>query len=290
MKRFDIAIIGTGPAGLEAAITAKIRGKDILLLGNSYLSDKVFKAQSIDNYLGFSNISGGDMQRMFLEHLDRLDISITEDRVNAVYAMGSYFAIQGHTKNYEASAVILATGVSAVKTYPGEIENLGRGVSYCATCDAALYRGKTAAVIAFSEKEEAEAEFLAEIAEQVYYFKMYENECGIKGDNINVISDKVPEAIKRTGQGVCVIAGDKEFMVDGVFVLRENVMPTQLVPGLEMTDNHVKVGRSMETNISGCFACGDVTGTPYQYIKAAGEGNVAALSAVDYLRKLQKEK
>ena len=80
-----------------------------------------------------------------------------------------------------------------------------------------------------------------------------------------------------------LVTDSGEVSVDGVFILRESVAPSQLVPGLETEDNHVKVNRKLETSIPGCFACGDITGTPYQYIKAAGEGNVAALSAVAYL-------
>ena len=136
MERYDIAIIGTGPAGLEAAITAKIRNKKILLLGSRDLSLKVEKAHTIQNYLGLPNVSGTDLKAAYEAHLKALAIEITEDKINAIYAMGQYFALQGNGTNYEAQTVILATGVSTAKPYPGEEEFLGRGVSYCATCDA----------------------------------------------------------------------------------------------------------------------------------------------------------
>ena len=139
MERYDIAIIGTGPAGLEAAVTAKIRNKNILLFGNKSLSNKIEKAHTIKNYLGLPEISGEDLQNSFKKHLEQMEIEITEDKVNAVYSMGNYFAIQGHGGIYEATAVILACGLSTVKEFSGELENLGRGVSYCATCDGMLY-------------------------------------------------------------------------------------------------------------------------------------------------------
>ena len=135
MERYDIAIIGTGPAGLEAAITAKIRNKNVLLLGSKELSTKVEKAHTIQNYLGLPNVSGEQMQISFQKHLEQMGVRITEDRVNMVYAMGSYFAIQGHGNMYEADSVILACGMSVAKPLSGELENLGKGVSYCATCD-----------------------------------------------------------------------------------------------------------------------------------------------------------
>lgn len=113
------------------------------------------------------------MQRTFQKHLEQIDVKITEDRVNTVYAMGSYFAIRGHGDMYEADTVILACGILVAKLFLGELENPGSGVSYCATCDGALYKGKSAVVIGYSKEEEKEADFLAEIAEEVTYIPMY---------------------------------------------------------------------------------------------------------------------
>ena len=282
MERYDIAIIGTGPGGLEAAITAKIRNKNILLIGNKNLSLKVEKAHTIKNYLGIPDAAGEDLTVRFKKHLADMEIEITEDKISSVYAMGDYFALQGADVMYEAETVILATGVVLGKPYPGENEYLGKGVSYCATCDAPLYRGKTAAVLGFSPKEEAEAAFLGEVCEKVYYFPQYKEPVELSKDNIEICMDK-PKEIKGEMTVNTLVTEGGEVSVDGVFILRESVAPSQLVPGLETEYNHVKVNRKLETSIPGCFACGDITGTPYQYIKAAGEGNVAALSAVAYL-------
>lgn len=279
MERYDIAIIGTGPAGLSAALTAKIRNKKILLLGSGDLSEKVEKAHTVQNYLGLPAVSGADMQQAFLQHIRQMDITITEKKVNTIYPMGDFFGIQMGMEMAQADAVILATGVTADKPYPGENELLGKGVSYCATCDAPLYRGRTVAVIGFGLKEEEEAAFLAEVAEKVYYFPMY------KGDihaNVTVVREK-PEAILGEEKVQSVRTASQEYLVDGVFVLRESILPEHLLKGLQLEGNRVVVNLNMETNIPGCFACGDLAGKPYQYIKAAGQGNVAALSAVEYL-------
>lgn len=281
MERYDIAIIGTGPAGLEAAITAKVRNKKILLFGKKDLSLKVEKAHAIQNYLGLPNISGEALKEAYQAHLKAMEIEITEDKINAVYAMGKYFALQGNGTNYEAEAVILATGVSTAKPYPGEAEFLGRGVSYCATCDAPLYKGKTAVIIGFSKKEEPEADFMAEMADKVYYIPMYEDEVNV-ADGVEILHEK-PVSVEGTFRVQELVTDSGRHAVDGVFFLRDSVSPAQLVPGLKIEENHIAVDRQMRTNLSGCFACGDVTGTPYQYIKSAGEGNVAALSAVAYL-------
>lgn len=286
MERYDIAIIGTGPAGISAAITATVRNKKVLLLGSKTLSSKVEKAHAIQNYPGLPNVTGSDMQKAFLEHLQSLNIDITEEKINAIYAMGEYFAMQGITQQYEAKSVILAAGMSVAKPYPGENENLGRGVSYCATCDAALYRGRTAIIVAFSKEEEEEAKFLAQLANKVIYLPMYEGEVNL-AENIEVVYNQKPESIEQVDEQMRLVTATDSFEADGIFILRDQVAPSQLVPGLEVKDNHVDVDRSMRTNIKGLFACGDITGVPYQYIKAAGEGNVAALSAVSYLASMK---
>ena len=287
MERYDIAIIGTGPAGVSAALTAKNRNKSILLLGSRQMSEKVAKAHEIRNYPGLPFVKGEDLAAAFRDQLDRMEIPVTEKRIGAVYAMGDYFALQAGEEMLEARTVILATGVVMAKTLPGEEQYLGRGVSYCATRDAPLYRGRTAAVIGYSPREEAEAAFLAGVCSKVIYFPMYKEETDLP-ESVEVIRE-TPEEILKQETGLAVKTAAGEYKADGVFVLREAVAPSQLVPGLETDGAHVKVNRRMETNLPGLFACGDLTGRPYQYVKAAGEGNVAAISAAAYIDKKAKE-
>ena len=216
-----------------------------------------------------------------------MGIEITQEQITTVYSMGDYYSLLSkNNQMYDVSAVILATGVNFGKPYPGEKEFLGIGVSYCATCDAPLYRGKTVAIIGASPKEEAEADFMSEIAGKVYYIPLYKEKVNVK-EAITVVAD-VPTAIEGEMKAEKLILKNQELTVDGIFILRESVLPEQLVPGLEMDGNHIAVNRRMETNLAGCFACGDIVGMPYQYIKSAGEGNVAALSAVGYLDSLKK--
>ena len=285
-ERVDIAIIGTGPAGVSAALTAANRNKSILLLGSRQMSEKVAKAHEIRNYPGLPAVKGEELAEAFRNHLDNMGITITEKRVGTVYAMGDYFALQTGEEMQEAEAVILATGVVQANPLPGEKELLGRGVSYCATCDAPLYRGRTAAVIGYSPREEAEAAFLGEVCSRVIYFPMYPEETDLP-ETVEVIRKK-PVEIRKAEGGLIVQTAEGEYSADGVFVLREAVAPAQLVPGLETDGAHVKVNRKMETNLPGVFACGDLTGTPYQYVKAAGEGNVAAISAAAFLERMSK--
>lgn len=288
--RYDVAVIGTGPAGVSAAITAKVRNKSVLLIGSADISDKVAKAHSIRNYPGLPDIAGSELAAKLQEHLRQMEIEITDRKVTMVYAMGDYYSLQIDQEFVEATSVILAIGVSFGKPLPGEDENLGRGVSYCATCDGALYRGKEAVIVGYAPKEEADARFLSELADKVTYIPVYKKDempadpaqlfPGI--DNIEVVIAK-PAAIEKRDGKMVLTTDQGEIISDGIFLLRESVSPGKLVPGLELDGNHIRVDRGMAANLPGLFAAGDITGTPYQYIKAAGEGNVAALSAVSYI-------
>lgn len=286
-ERLDIAIIGSGPAGLSAAINAKIRNKKFVLFGSKNLSNKLAKAQKVNNYLGFYGKSGKEVADEFQRHLDAMDISVTEKRVTNIYSMGDYYSILANNEMYEATSVILTTGVNFGKPLKGEEEFLGKGVGYCATCDAPLYRGRTVTIIAYSRQEEAEADFVAEMAAKVYYVPMYKGDVDVN-QSVEVIRD-TPVEIVGDGKVEKLILSNQEIQTDGVFVMRESVVPGQLLPGLQIEENSVLVDRKMATNLAGCFAAGDIVGAPYQYIKAAGEGNIAALSAVSYVDAKKKQ-
>ncbi len=284
-QRVDIAIIGSGPAGISAAMTAKARGKEVLLFGKKDLSSKVSSAHQINNYPGLPAVSGSDFAKALDSSLAAVKVAINEEQVSAVYAMGDYFGIQAGTNMYEASTVILASGVSQGSELPGEASFLGRGVSYCATCDAMFYKGKKVAVLAYNSEAAEEAEFLAEVAEQVFYIPS--GKAGeAKADNLVTLQEK-PQEIAGGLKVNKLVTDCQEIEVDGIFILRDAVAPDKLVPGLAMADKHVAVNLQMETNIPGLFAAGDCAGLPYQYIKSAGQGNVAALSAVSYLSRMK---
>ena len=286
MDRIDIAIVGSGPAGISAALNAKIRNKTFKVFGTKEISPKLVKAHQINNYLGFYGKSGKEIRDEFAKHLEAMDIEITEEKINNIYSMGDYFALMGSKNTYEATAVILATGVNFGKPLKGEEEYLGRGVGYCATCDAPLYKDKIVTIIAYNKHEESEANFLAQVASKVYYIPMYKEEVEVD-NSIEIIKDTPVEIVGEQFVQKLILKNN-EIETDGLFILRDSISPGQLVPGLELDKNHVQVDRKMATNLKGCFAAGDIVGIPYQYIKAAGEGNIAALSAVSYLDELKR--
>ena len=280
--RYDCIIIGSGPAGLSAAINLKIHNKNILWFGNSKLSDKVEKAERVDNYPGLPAVSGKDLQQAFLQHKETMGLEITDKIVSAIYDMGGYYNVMAENEFYETETVILATGVVTANQYQGEAEFVGRGVSYCATCDGNLYKGKKIAVISTAKRFEHEVKFLAELAEQVYLFPFYKD-CEVSGDNVELVT----KASREISGGFRVekirLSDDSELEVDGIFIMRNSIAPTALLTGLQMEDGHIGVNRKQETNKPGVYAIGDCTGKPYQYAKAVGEGNVAAHSVIEYL-------
>ena len=123
--RYDIAIIGSGPAGLSAAVNAKIRNKSFIIFGNKSLSTKIEKAPSIDNYLGLYNISGANLKQHFMDHIESMDIQIDEHKITNVYSMGDYFALASGSEMFEATTVIIEIGLDSAKSIEGEATFLG---------------------------------------------------------------------------------------------------------------------------------------------------------------------
>lgn len=284
VQRYDIAIVGSGPAGLSASLNACVRKKKFIIFGSRNYSDKLLKAVKINNYLGLPGKSGLEFKNEIDKQLSLMNIAVTEEKINAVYTMDDYFVLISDKGTYEAKAVILAAGISFDGIINGETEFLGKGVSYCVTCDVQLCKNKIATIIAYSSKYEAEAEFLLGISSEVFYVPVYNADVKMNA-KIHVIKDEVI-SIEGGNKAAEVKLKNETIKTDYVFILRDRISPIQLMPGLKMSGDHIEVDRLMKTNIKGCFAAGDVVGKPYQYIKAAGEGNIAALSAVEYLKLL----
>ena len=280
----DCIIVGSGVAGVSAGLTLKANNKSFIIFGSKHLSEKITKAELIKNYVGLSNITGQAFCEQIQNQLKDAEIEIKEEKVSGVYALSDKFGVATQEGGYyESKTVILCTGVESVKQVAGETEFVGRGVSYCATCDGFLYKDKTIAVLCTSKHLEHEIEHLSGFAKKVYLIPMYKP-VEITGENIEIIR-KMPLKIEGEKRVESLLFADKTLAVDGVFVLRESIAPNILLSGLETVDGHIKTERTMQTNIPGCFSAGDCTGRPYQYAKAVGEGNISAHSVTEYLAK-----
>lgn len=283
-SHYELAIIGCGPAGLSAALNAKIRNRDFILLGSEFCSPKLSKAPQIDNWLGFPEIGGEELRQRFLDHVESMGIPIIPFKVTNIYP-GPPYTLMGKDQSIEADAIIIATGVSVGKLFAGEAELLGSGVGYCATCDGPLYKNKNVAIVSYNQEGEDEANFMADLCAKVYYIPYY-NDLVRLDPRIEVKKGRV-KGIIGTETVNQLDLGEEQLSVDGVFIIRDTLPAEQLLSGLEMEEGAIKVSHKLETNMQGLFAAGDCTGQPYQLIKAAGEGGTAALQAVKYLDSLK---
>ena len=283
--RYDILVLGSGPAGLAAAVGARGRNKSVLVIGNRWQDSPLAKAEKVDNYLGMPGRTGTQMLEEFYNHALSAGVDFVTGRAISLMVWNGFMVTVG-SQVYEGSALILAPGVSRQAKYPGEAEYLGRGVSYCATCDGMLYRNKPVAVVGRSSDAPQEANYLKSLGCQVVYVSPQPPR-GLDKEIPFIKANRL--AVKGEATVTALEADGADIPCNGVFILRQAVAPTDLLPALETENGVIKVDRHMATNVEGVFAAGDCTGGPLQVAKAVGEGHVAALSACEYLDQQQKK-
>ena len=262
---YDVIVLGGGPAGLSAALNVRARGRTALVVSTPPEESPLWKAERVDNCLGLPGLSGAELLTLFRRHAAEAGAEFLEGRALSALRSGEDWYVSVGSDMAQAKAVVLAAGAVRGRKLPGEAELLGRGLSYCATCDGMLYRGRRVAVLGYSPSAKREAEFLEGIGCRVAYFDRPKS-ASIQG------AEKVESV---TCDGVTE-------EVEGVFLLRPAMAPGDLFPGLELEKGYVKVDRDMATNLPGVFAAGDCTGGPLQLSKAIGEGLIAGQRAAAF--------
>lgn len=300
-KLYDVIIIGSGPAGLAAAIYAQRARLDTIIIEKEMMSGgQVLTTYEVDNYPGLPGLGGFDLGTKFREHADKLGSVFAEDTVLKIEARDGHKAVIGENKTYLTKTVILATGAAHRKLeVPGEAELTGMGVSYCATCDGAFFKNKITAVVGGGDVALEDAVFLARMCEKVYLIHRRNELRGAKSlqetvlsmPNIEVVWDTVVEAIE--GQRKVeqlklrqVHTGDISVLpVDGVFIAVGIIPNSQAFEGLvEMDHGYIKAGEDTETSVPGIYAVGDVrTKQLRQIVTAVSDGANAITSAERYL-------
>lgn len=277
---YDVLVIGGGPAGLSASINVRARGRSALVVSNPLEENPLWRAEKVDNYLGLPGLSGAEMLATMRRHAEQAGVEFLAGKVlNAVQMPDAWYVSVGPDM-YNARAVVLAAGVARGKKFAGEAELLGRGVSYCATCDGMLYRGKPVAVVGRSGDAPREAAYLKSLGCQVVYVAP-KRPTALEPDIPFLQANRLEIAGAQTV--TTLVADGAPIPCSGVFILRDAVAPTDLLPQLETLGGSIRVDRSMATSIPGVFAAGDCTGGPLQVSKAVGEGLIAALSAAEFL-------
>ena len=300
---YDLIIIGSGPAGLSAAVYGKRAGLDLLVLEKNPMSGgQVLNTYEVDNYLGMPGMDGFDMGTRFREHADRLGVEFQETTVLSLEDRGTAKLVRTSDGELEAKTVILATGaVHALLGVPGEERLSGKGVSYCATCDGAFFRGRTVAVVGGGDVALEDAIYLARACEKVYLIHRRDELRGamvlqeeLKSlPNVEILYSHVVEEILGEDAVEGVNLKDRKtgkasmLPVAGVFVAVGIRPETELVQGLAACDEsgYVLAGEDCATDVPGLFVAGDVRRKPIrQIVTAVADGANAAVSAGAYCR------
>lgn len=290
----DILIIGSGPAGISAALYAKRAGADVTVVSRG--SGALAKAERIENYYGLAEpVSGAELEANGIAGAKRLGVKFVEGEVVGL-AMNDDFTglvVQTAKEKFEAGAVILAAGSTRLAPkIPGLKEMEGKGVSYCAICDAFFYRGKVAAVLGEGEYALHEAEILLPHASKVMLFTNGKEPTVAIPDSIEVHKEKVSAVEAATENGTERVSGvmteDGTLTpVNGLFVALGTAGSIDLARkiGAAVDNNRIVTDAEMATNVPGLYAAGDCNGGLLQVVKAAYEGAVAGLAAAKYVRK-----
>ena len=302
---YDLIIIGSGPAGLSAAIYGKRAGLDLLVVEQAPMSGgQVLNTYEVDNYLGMPGINGFDMGVQFRDHADKLGVKFAEACVSAIQDNGNTKTVVTDDGPLEARAVILASGaVHAQLGVPGEERLSGKGVSYCATCDGAFFRGQTVAVVGGGDVALEDAAYLARTCEKVYLIHRRDQLRGafvLQQDlealpNVEVLYSHVVEEIlgETALEGIRVKNLKTEetlkLPLAGRFVAVGIRPGTELVRGLADCDEggYVLAGEDCATSVPGLFAAGDVRKKPLrQIVTAVADGANAAVAAGSYCKRI----
>jgi len=308
MKEYELIIIGGGPAGISAGIYAARKNINTLLITKNFGGQITKKAVMIENYLGFESISGLDLIQKFENHLRKQKITIESDEVIRLKKSGEKFLISTKNKNQlEAKAVIVASGADPRPLeVPGEKEFIGKGVSYCSTCDGPFFSDKTVAVIGGGNAAFEVALSLSEITKKIY---ILEYSSSIVADETNqdkikktgkveVITNAIVKRIKGKKFVESIVYEDREtkkeeeLALEGIFIEIGSQPATSFLKDLvdfNERDEIVVDLETCQTKTPGLFAAGDVNiGRIKQIVTAAGEGATAALSAYQYIKSIKK--
>lgn len=281
---YDIIIIGSGPAGVSAAVYAKRGGANVLVISKD--TGTLGKAKKIENYYGFKNISGKDLYKNGLKQLENLNIEFVKDEVVQLNYT-SQFEVTTVNNIFQAKYVVLATGVSRnVPNIKGIKEFEGKGVSYCAICDAFFYRNKDVAVLGSGNYAIHEAEILKPVVKSVTLLTNSEKLVENRDIDLNVNEKKVREVRGFEKVDEIVFEDDTAQNINGIFVAIGTASTNDLARkiGARVENNKIIVNDNLETTVPNLYACGDCTGGILQISKATYEGTKVGLEIVNKLK------
>ena len=301
---YDLVIIGNGPAGISAGIYAVRYGLDTLVLEKNVISGQIATTDIVENYPGFSSITGMELMDKFKEHAQNIGVVTEDDEVIGIRSEGDLKVIHTDERDIETKSVIVATGANPKHVgVPGEEEFAGRGVSYCATCDGPFFRGKSVVVIGGGDSAITDALILSNLASKVYVVhrrdelraaKVLQDRAFSKNNIefiLNTLLDEIVGEDNENGVVKKVILKNiesndkKEIAIDGVFIYVGIVPNTGFVDVDKTQTGFIVTNEKMETSVKGIYAAGDCRTTPLrQVVTAVSDGAIAAASAHDFVK------
>jgi thioredoxin reductase (NADPH) len=296
---YDVIILGGGPAGLTAAIYTARFGLKTLILEGKRLGGKSRGPHMVENYPGFpEGITGTELVDRFIKQAKNYGTKFKKETVVSLLPFGDTHMVQTRSGVYDAKTIVIATGIQRKQLkIPGEMEFKGRGVSYCAICDAPFYKEKKVAVIGAGEEAVEDALRLTDFVDKIYAIpgsKGYRDEIKeihefIDHEKIEVIEKADIKSIGGSTLVEYITLTDEpsRIEVDGVFIILESVPTTSILTdaGIETDGGScILVDKNQSTNIQGIFAAGDCVCGGMQVVTAAGEGGMAGLAALKYIR------
>lgn len=292
----DVVVIGSGPAGLQAAIHAARKKVDVVLIGK--LENSSTFGIPVENYFGTpGKQSGTDLLMNGVRQAVSFGCEVADMNVISAERNGDRFRVTSESGEVvDAKAVVLATGITRNHLgVPGEREfGNGKGISYCAACDCNFYKDKTVAVVGGQSEAAISAELMTRYASRVYWiFPRFDADVSLVEKAVAAGAEKIADSVKQiNGEGrvnAVVLSDGREIPVDGVFIELGGKSSADLAMEIGVmpeVDDTIKVDRNCATSVPGVFACGDITGRPWQIGKAVGEGVVAGSAAADYSKKV----
>lgn len=281
---YDVIIIGSGPAGVSAAIYAKRGGANVLVITKD--TGTLGKAKKIENYYGFKSVTGEELYKNGLEQLKHLNIEMVKDEVVQLNYTNQ-FEVTTVNNVFESKYVVLATGVSRnVPNIKGIKEFEGKGISYCAICDAFFYRNKKVAVLGSGNYAIHEAEILKPVAKSVTLLTNSEKLVENRDIDLNINEKKIREVRGYDKVDEVVFDDDTKENVNGIFVAIGTASTNDLARkiGARIENNNIVVNENLETTVPGLYACGDCTGGILQISKATYEGTKVGLEIVNKIK------
>ena len=284
---YDVIVLGKGPAGIQAALYIKRASLNVLVIGKD--GGALAKTDKIGNYYGFTQISGPELLEQGYKHAKSLGIELIEEEVTGL-SFGLEYTVTTTQNTYLSKAVIIATGSPrATVKIPNLKELEGKGVSYCAICDAFFYRKKIVGVLGHGDYAAQEAHELVNVADEVIVFTNGLEPTGQFDSRVKFIKNRIKNLVGRDRLQAVTLDNDSTIEINGLFIALGSASATDLALkiGALVENNKIIVDEKKQTNVPGLFAAGDCTPGVMQIAKAVGDGCVAGLECIAYIRNLK---